>query len=87
MPVGKAFSTFGEQYGILFLDPPYDDETIGQVAEKLVASPMVGMSSTMVIEHSRRMPLQSRYGAFDEIRSIRHGDSCVSFYQHVEVAS
>lgn len=83
----KALSILKEEYGILLLDPPYDDTSINAVAGKLVSSPLVGTESTIVIEHSRRIPLEERYGHFHEIKTLRHGDSCVSVYQWEEAAS
>ena len=87
MTAGKSLSVFTQEYGVLLVDPPYDDTSVPTIAERLACSPLVGAESTIVIEHSRRTPLSPRYGDFLEIRSIRHGDSCVSFYQHLEVAS
>jgi len=87
MTAGRALSILARQYGILLLDPPYDDTSFPALAEKLVSSPLVGTGSTIVVEHSRRTELGRRYGDFLEIKTIRHGDSCVSVFQHLEVAS
>ena len=82
MSANKALSVFNGAYGILLLDPPYADATVTETAEKLSSSPLVGEDSTIVIEHSKRVPLQERYGKFKQIKNIRHGDSCVSVYQY-----
>ncbi len=87
MTSAKALSILNEEYGILLLDPPYGNTSIATIAEKLISSPLVGMGSTVVIEHSRRVPLEQRYGHFHQIRNLHHGDSCVSVYQLAEGAS
>ena len=87
MTAAKALSVLEGEYGILLLDPPYDDTSVVDMAEKLASSRLVGAESTIVIEHSRRVPLKERYGDFLEIRNVRHGDSRVSVYQCSEGAS
>ena len=82
MSADKALSVLNGAYGILILDPPYADATVAKTAEKLASSRLVGEDSTIVIEHSKRVPLQERYGNFKRIKNIRHGDSCVSVYQY-----
>lgn len=78
----KAISVLDRAYGILLLDPPYGDPSVAVTAEKLSSSQLVDHDSTIVIEHSKRAPLKARYGNFKQIKSIRHGDSCVSVYQY-----
>jgi 16S rRNA (guanine(966)-N(2))-methyltransferase RsmD len=82
MSADKALSVLKGAYGILLLDPPYADATVAKTAEKLSCSRLVGEDSTIVIEHSKRVPLQERYGKFKQIKNLRHGDSCVSVYQY-----
>jgi 16S rRNA (guanine966-N2)-methyltransferase len=82
MSADKALSVLKGAYGILLLDPPYADATVAKTTEKLSCSRLVGEDSTIVIEHSKRVPLQERYGNFKQIKNLRHGDSCVSVYQY-----
>jgi 16S rRNA (guanine966-N2)-methyltransferase len=80
----KALSILDGEYGILFMDPPYADSSIGTTAEKVASSRLIGKESTLVIEHSRRLQLEERYGDFRQIKNLRHGDSCISVYQYAE---
>ena len=80
----KALSILDGVYGILFMDPPYADSSLTTTAEKLASSRLVGEGSTLVIEHSRRVPLKETYGDFHQIKNLHHGDSCVSVYQYAE---
>jgi len=82
MTANKALSILKERYGILLLDPPYTDPSVTATAEKLSCSRLVGEDSTIVIEHSRRVPLKEKYGDFQQVKNLRHGDSCVSVYQY-----
>jgi len=82
MTANKALSILKERYGILLLDPPYADPSVAATAEKLSCSRLVGEDSTIVIEHSRRVPLKEKYGGFQQVKNLRHGDSCVSVYQY-----
>ena len=82
--VAKALSILDGKYGILLMDPPYANSSITATADKLASSHLVGKESTLVIEHSRRVPLEERYGDFHQVKNLRHGDSYVSVYQYNE---
>jgi len=84
MNVAKAFSVLDREYGILLMDPPYTDLSVNTIAEKLASSHLAGRESTLVIEHSRRVPLEAKYGDFRRIKNLHHGDSHVSVYQYTE---
>lgn len=79
--VPKALSILKDEYGLVLLDPPYEDPSLLPTLEKLTSSALVGASSTVVIEHSRRTPLPSSFSDFALVKEIRHGDTCVSVYQ------
>ncbi len=78
----KALSVLKGKYDILLLDPPYADASITAITEKLASSDLVGKQSTIVIEHSKRIPLRDDLGKFRRTKNVRHGDSCVSVYQY-----
>jgi len=87
MSVEKALSVLKETYGILLMDPPYNEPHISATADKLAASALMGKESTLVIEHSRRVQLNKRFGDFEQVKELSHGDSHVSVYQYLEVES
>ena len=58
MSVAKALSVLEGEYGILLMDPPYADTSVGATIEKVATSHLVGKDSTLVVEHSRRVPLE-----------------------------
>ena len=71
--VAKALSILDGVYGILLMDPPYSDPSVAATTAKFASSHLVGMGSTIVVEHSKRVPLEERYGPFRQMRSLRHG--------------
>ena len=68
----NSLSTLDGEYGILLMDPPYNDQFIGNTAERVAFSRLVGKESTLVIEHSRRVPLEEKYGSFVQIKNLHH---------------
>ncbi len=77
----KALSFLNNKYSVIFLDPPYSDHSINSILGELASSSLVGEGSTIVVEHSSRLPLNSAYGNFHLRKYRRHGDTCISIYQ------
>jgi 16S rRNA (guanine966-N2)-methyltransferase len=79
--VAKAISFLDKEYNIILMDPPYSNPSIGNLIAKLADSRLVGTSSTVVVTHSPRLPLNSTYATLNLIKEHRHGDSCISIYK------
>ena len=79
--VSRAISALDGEYNIVLMDPPYKNTGIGATIEQLAASKLVGARTTVVITHSSRFKLQSRYGALLMKREYRHGDSTIAIYR------
>ena len=79
--VAKAISFLDKEYGIILMDPPYSDSSIGDLLAQLAISKAVGTSSIVVVTHSPRHPLNSTYATLNRIKERRHGDSCIAVYQ------
>ena len=79
--VAKALSFLDKEYGIILMDPPYSNPSIGSLVTQLAKSKLVGMNSTVVVTHSPRLPLNSSYSPLNLIKERRHGDSCIAVYQ------
>ncbi len=79
--VAKALSFLKRSYGIILLAPPYADLSVVQVLEQLSSSGLVGAGSTIVVEHSCRLPLSAAYGDSQLVKERRHGDTCISVYR------
>ena len=81
LKVETALKVLRESYGVIFLDPPYGDSSLGTVMEKLALSPLVGTETTVVVEHSPRQGLEPVYAQLHRVMSRRHGDSMISIYR------
>ena len=79
--VVKAISFLDKEYGIILMDPPYSDLSIGKVVAQLATSKLVGTNSVVVVTHSPHLPLDSTYAPLNLIKQRRHGDSCIAMYQ------
>ena len=77
----KAIHTFKKQYSLIFLDPPYADENVWTTLAKVTSSNLVGIDTTIVMEHSQKMKPEAYYGNFQMINSLHHGDTHISIFQ------
>ena len=79
--VAKALSFLDKEYGIILMDPPYADLSIGGLVTQLGTSKLIGMDTILVVTHSPRLSLDSTYAALNLVKEHRHGDSCISVYR------
>ena len=84
--VAKAISFLNKEYGIILIDPPYSDPSIGKVVEQLGGSQLVGNDTTVVVTHSSRLPLESTYDGLHVVKEHRHGDSSIAVYRKENTA-
>lgn len=72
----------GAQFDYVFVDPPYAE--VGEYhrsLRQLGRSPLLSSNSVVIAEHSRHVRLEEHYGRLALVRSLRHGDSELSFYR------
>ncbi|MFH1031732.1 MAG: 16S rRNA (guanine(966)-N(2))-methyltransferase RsmD [Chloroflexota bacterium] len=79
--VEKAVSFLDKEYGIILVDPPYSNASIGEFLEQLSGSKVVGDSTVMVVTHTPRLTLNSNYGPLCVLKEHRHGDSSIAIYR------
>ena len=79
--VAKALSFLDKEYGIILMDPPYSNSSIGNMVTQLAASKLVGANSIVVVTHSPHFPLSSTYATLNLVKEYRHGDSCIAIYR------
>ncbi len=78
----KALRTLEGPYDIIFLDPPYFAGTEQSIMEDVTGSDLAKDQTTIVLEHSQKVTPPSTSGHFRMIKSLHHGDTCVSIFQH-----
>ena len=69
----------GEVADIVFLDPPYPMEM-----EYALTMDVLGREPPRVwaiVQHSKRFPLEERYGELERTREVRQGENVLSFYR------
>jgi len=72
-----AFGPY-EQFDIVWLDPPYDEQpdAVVQAAGVLIAA-----GGLLVLEHARRRRAAETAGRLGRVRQVTSGDSTLSFYE------
>jgi 16S rRNA (guanine966-N2)-methyltransferase len=70
------------EFDFIFLDPPYAQiHDYHHVLRRLGRSSVVGPTSVVIAEHSKRTRLEEQYGPLTLVRLLRHGDSQLAFYR------
>ncbi len=78
----KALHTLKKQYSLIFMDPPYADKSAWNVLAEIADSTLAGTHTTIVMEHSQKISVETQYGSFHIANNLRHGDTCVSIFHH-----
>jgi 16S rRNA (guanine(966)-N(2))-methyltransferase RsmD len=66
---------------LVFLDPPYKaSEEYARALALLGASKLLAPGARVIAEHHPKLALADRYGSLARTRTLRHGDSALSFY-------
>ncbi|BAQ34177.1 16S rRNA (guanine(966)-N(2))-methyltransferase RsmD [Dehalococcoides sp. THU3] len=81
LDVPKAIAFLKKQYDVILADPPYRNQQIGEVLEKLGNSGLIGESTVMAVTHSAHLTLAERYGQLKMLKEHRHGDSLIAIYR------
>lgn len=79
--VARAIQFLDKEYGIILIDPPYSDSSIGNLVSQLAQSKLVGSKTIVVVTHSPRLTLEPTYASLKLIKEHRHGDSCIAIYK------
>ena len=79
--VAKALIFLTGDYDIIFLDPPYADQSLGTLVTQLAKSKLVGKESLVIAFHSSRSPLQQSYDGLSLIKERKYGDTAISIYR------
>lgn len=80
MRVEAALSTLTKPYDLILMDPPYDDPSLDAVFAQLCGSEVVGISTFVVLEHSKLRAVASRCGPLSLLKTRIHGRTGISLY-------
>jgi len=84
LPVTKALRKLaaeGEQFSLVFLDPPYERGLAEKTLAALQGSGLLVPGARAVAEHSQRETLPELVGGLQLGQCRRYGDTQVAFYQ------
>lgn len=74
----------GDPFGIVFLDPPYDDSREYESTLDLLGGEAAGLlapDAVVIAEHRRKQRLEDGYRALVRTRLLEQGDAALSFYR------
>jgi 16S rRNA (guanine(966)-N(2))-methyltransferase RsmD len=69
----------GERFDIIFLDPPYAQESLVAALSAIAALAMD--DTAIVIEHAARDAAPAHHGGLVRVRELKSGDSALAFYR------
>jgi 16S rRNA (guanine966-N2)-methyltransferase len=71
-----------EPFDLVFFDPPYAsdyEEVLRDMGEHAVR--LISNDGMIIVEHGKRTVLSEGFAELQRFRSLRQGDSCLSFYR------
>lgn len=79
--VQTALGFLNSQYDVVFLDPPYSDQSLDRLILRLTGSGLLGDEATVVILHSVHHPLAGQYERLTLLKQREHGDTSISIFR------
>lgn len=84
MDAGKAVEALSGPYNVIFMDPPYADESVDQVIDRIGERGLCAEDGLVIVEHARRRPLDGKYGKLVLQKEKSYGDTMLSIFQMEE---
>jgi len=81
----RRLSSNGMKFDIIFLDPPYNKNFVQDCLKNLVINDIMKNDSILVAEHRFNDILPEQDGNLKMVRSVRYGDTVLSFYKKVQI--
>jgi 16S rRNA (guanine966-N2)-methyltransferase len=78
---GAVDQSLQAPYDVVVMDPPYADQSVGEVVVGLANGRMLKPGALVAVEHSRRLALADHYNGLSLVRERRHGDTVLSIYR------
>lgn len=75
----------GKRFDIIFLDPPYRQETLKKALQTLAAYDILSPNGFMVAQHFKRDDLPDNLGDLTLFRQAKYGDTVLAFYRKKDV--
>ncbi|MBK6314944.1 MAG: 16S rRNA (guanine(966)-N(2))-methyltransferase RsmD [Blastocatellia bacterium] len=79
----KALIGRGEQFDVVYVDPPYDADLYPTILQLLGLSELVAADGVVIVERWTRDRLPAEAGSLRHYRDVRHGNSTLAFYERI----
>jgi 16S rRNA (guanine966-N2)-methyltransferase len=79
----RRLASSGSAANLIFLDPPYSDASEYESAMNLLGNECLSVlapGAIVIAEHLKKLDLAPAYGALRRYRTLKQGDSALSFY-------
>jgi 16S rRNA (guanine(966)-N(2))-methyltransferase RsmD len=77
----QALIRFSGPYDLVLMDPPYEDGSIGKSINLILEKDLIKPNGVLVVEHSKHMVLNMKYGTLVSILARSYGDTILSIFQ------
>jgi 16S rRNA (guanine966-N2)-methyltransferase len=74
----------GRKFGIIFVDPPYNKEFIGQTLNSILQNNIMKPDGIVVAERDIEDEIPEEMGSLKLVRNQKYGDTILSFYKFEE---
>lgn len=81
MTVDRWVNDACETFDVMFLDPPYADETIAETLIAIHRAELLDPDGLLVLEHATRSAAPQPENCLELTRTRKYGDSSLSFYK------
>ncbi len=75
----KLLGHRGERFDIIFADPPYEQNLIGEMLRLVRAQELILQNGVLVVQHSAREEIPARREGYQIEDSRRYGETALSF--------
>ncbi|MGH7774731.1 MAG: 16S rRNA (guanine(966)-N(2))-methyltransferase RsmD [Candidatus Binatia bacterium] len=76
----RLLSRKGERFDLVFLDPPYEKDWVGQTLRAIAQQGLLRESGILVVEHGVREKIEVNYGSLALKDQRRYGTTLLSFF-------
>ena len=80
MSAVMAIESLGNGYTLAFLDPPYGSQDLPGILQDMAEASLLRDGALVVIEHSKRDPLEDSYPGYTRVKDRAYGETHVSIY-------
>src|SRR5512137_2523280 len=75
----KLLGHRGERFDVIFADPPYEQNLIGETLRLIRAQELMSQDGVLVVQHSAREEIPARREGYRIADSRRYGETALSF--------